>query len=279
MKKIVVAFDGLTFSEPSMHYAAALASAANAHLVGVFLEDFTHHSYKIYELVSEKGVSSAKLKELERKDKATRAEAVARFETFCNKSAIKYSVHRDHFIAIRDLVHETIYADMLVISRDESFSHYADNKPSPFIKELMINMQCPALLVPSKYKPLKKIVLLYDGKPASVYAVKMFSYLFDSLKNLPAEVISVKSAEDNMHLPDNRLMKEFMKRHFPKAAYTVLQGFPEHEIINHLKEQQEAETLIVAGAYRRGSVSRWFRASMGDVLMKELKSPLFIAHQ
>ena len=37
-------------------------------------------------------------------------------------------------------------------------------------------------------------------------------------------------------------------------------------------------SLVVLGAYQRGMVSRWFRASMADVLMRDLKLPLFIAH-
>lgn len=36
--------------------------------------------------------------------------------------------------------------------------------------------------------------------------------------------------------------------------------------------------LVVVGAYKRGAVSRWLRHSMADVLMKELKVPLYIAH-
>lgn len=78
-------------------------------------------------------------------------------------------------------------------------------------------------------------------------------------------------------MPDNKLMKEFMKRHYPKAKYTVMKGFAEDEIIKHLK-MQAAGTLIVLGAYRRNAVSRWFRQSMADILMKEVKLPLFIAH-
>ena len=46
---------------------------------------------------------------------------------------------------------------------------------------------------------------------------------------------------------------------------------------NYLKSEKE-NILVVLGAYRRPMVSRWFRASMADVLMKELKVPLFIAH-
>ena len=78
-------------------------------------------------------------------------------------------------------------------------------------------------------------------------------------------------------MPENKLMKEFMKRHFPKATYTVLKGLAEPEIVNYLKQQKETP-LVILGAYRRGMVSRWFRPSMADVLMKDLKLPLFIAH-
>ena len=72
-------------------------------------------------------------------------------------------------------------------------------------------------------------------------------------------------------------MKEFMKRHYPKAKYIIKKGWAEEEIVKYLKENQE-NTLVVLGAYQRGAVSRWFKESMADVLMKEVKQPLFIAH-
>jgi len=72
-------------------------------------------------------------------------------------------------------------------------------------------------------------------------------------------------------------MKEFMKRHLPKATYSVLKGHAEVEIVNYLKDQNN-NSLVVLGAYQRSMVSRWFRTSMADTLMKEIKLPLFIAH-
>ena len=101
--------------------------------------------------------------------------------------------------------------------------------------------------------------------------------MFPFLKHLDTEVLTVKNTDQTLHVPDKKLMKEFMKRHFPKATYTTLKGISESEIINHLKEEKE-NVLVVLGAYRRGMVSRWFRTSMADVLMKEVKMPLFIAH-
>ena len=105
----------------------------------------------------------------------------------------------------------------------------------------------------------------------------MFSYLLPQLDTLNTEVISVKTPESSLHVPDNKLMKEFMKRHYPKATYTILKGIAEEEIIKHLKQQKE-NALVVLGAYRRSTMSRWFRESMADILMKETKLPLFVAH-
>ena len=105
----------------------------------------------------------------------------------------------------------------------------------------------------------------------------MFSYLLPQLKNLETEVLTIKPEKKSLHLPDGKLMKEFMKRHFPNAEYKVVHGYAEDEIVKYLKQQNES-TLVVLGAYRRSTVSRWFRESMADVLMKEVKLPLFIAH-
>ena len=131
--------------------------------------------------------------------------------------------------------------------------------------------------MPAAYQDLSKVILLYDGEPSSVHAIKMYSYMLAPLQDLETEVLSVNDPGVGLHLDDNRLMKEFMKRHFPAAAYKVMEGMPEDKILTYL-QYQPAGTLVVLGAYRRSAVSRWFRASMADVLMKMLTLPLFIAH-
>jgi nucleotide-binding universal stress UspA family protein len=277
MKKIIAAFDGLKFSENTMDYAIHIAKESGAHLVGIFLDDATYSSYKIYELLSDGMVDQAKLKRLVEKDNDTRHTAATSFETACGKAGINFSVHHDRKIASNELAHESIYADLLIIDSKETLTHYKEDPPTSFMRNLLADVQCPALVVPDKFAGFKKNILLYDGEPSSVYAIKMLDYTLPFLKNADTEVLSVKDINSTLHLPDNKLMKEFVKRHYPDAKYQVLQGFPETEIIKYLKEQP-AGTLIALGAYRRGAVSRFFRQSMADSLMIEIKLPLFIAH-
>lgn len=277
MKKMITAFDGLKYSESAQRYAIELAKQTDSHLVGVFMDDRTYNSFKIYELVAEEGVSEDKMKKLESRDEITRKSAAAAFEKACQAANLEFSIHHDRNIALQEIKHESMYADLLVIDSKETLTHYTEKLPTRFIRDLLIDVQCPVILVPSKYKPIEKVVLLFDGEPSSVHAIKMFSYLLPETKTLSMEIISVNPVNTTLHMKDNKLMKEFMKRHFPQAKYKILKGLAEEEIVNYLK-QEKSNTLVVLGAYRRTSISRWFRESMADVLMKEVKLPLFIAH-
>lgn len=277
MQKIIAAFDGLKYSTSTRDHAIALARSGSMHLTGVFLDDVTYTSYKVYELITKDGVSDKKLKQLAKKDYDTRNRAVADFENACRKAGVGYNIHHDRKTALKELLHESIYADLIIIDSKETLTHYDESLPTRFIRELLTDVQCPVLLVPQKYKPIEKIALLYDGRPSSVHAVRMFSYLYPAPAAMPVEVISVKGMGNDMHLSDGKLVKEFIKNHYPKAHFKILKGLPEIEIVKHLA-QEKKNVLAVLGAYRRGAVSRWFKASMADELMIELKTPLFIAH-
>lgn len=277
MKKFIVAIDGLKYSTAATEYAVHFAKQANAHLVGVFLDDFTYHSYKIYELVSEDQAIMEQRIRLEDKDQGLRSQSVDYFESACRKAGVDHTIHHDRNIALQELLHESIYADLLFIDKKETLTHYEENPPTRFIRDLLANVRCPVMIVPDKYLPLSKAIMLYDGSPSSVYAVRMFSYILPSAKGRDIEVLTVKSEKSGAHVPDNRLMKEFVKRHFPTAEYIVLKGEADAQILKHLATLQE-NALVVLGAYDRGMVSRWFKPSMADTLMKALNLPLFIAH-
>jgi nucleotide-binding universal stress UspA family protein len=219
------------------------------------------------------------IKALDAKDKKKRDDAVKLFQHACGKAGINYSIHRDTQIAIKELKQESVFADLVIINEYETFTKYKEKPPTRFIKDLLADVQCPVLLVPNKYKSIDKVVLLYDGRPTSLYAAKMFSYLFSDLQDIPVEVFTVKDYYmASLNLPNNKLMREFIKRHFKNASYTVVKGNVEEAVLEHLRNHNENE-LVVAGAYQRGEISRFFRTSIADVLMKEIDTPLFIAHK
>ena len=277
MKKIIAAFDGLKFSEGTRDWAVYLTKNSDTHLVGISLEDTSYTSYRIFDLVTPEGVAAGRQKQLDEADQLTRMQSAHHFEAACQAAGVEFSMHHDRRYSSIELKHESIYADLLLINSSETFNHYQEDPPTLFVRDLLADVQCPVLLVPVKFIQPEKLILLYDGAPASVYAAKMFSYLLPRFKRLNTEVITVKNSHSSLHLPNNKLMKEFMKRHYPKAKYIIKKGNSEDEIV-HLLKEYTGNAIVVLGAYGRSGISRWFHESMADRLMKQLKLPLFIAH-
>lgn len=280
MQKIAAIFDGLRFSESTLHYSILIAKQQKAHLTGVFCQDFTYNSFSLHQLLKA-GTAEVTIRQLEAADKEKREAAAGIFEAACQKAGIAYSVHRNRNISLLAALEESIYADLLIVDARETFVHDDTKPPTRFIRDLLADVQCPVLVVPTQvmvppvFSDINNVVLLYDGEPSSVYAIKMYNYLLTSLQTLPTTVLSV-NPEGN-HLENKHLIKEFIKRHFPDAGYKVMEGVPEEEIVSYMLGEAEG-TIAVLGAYRRSTVSRWFRESMADVLMQTLPFPLFIAH-
>lgn len=276
MKKIIAAFDGLDFSQSTLSYATFIAKHMKAHLVGVFLDDITRVSFSVSEVASQEGSFDQNLGIMRQHDNALRDKAVGIFESECRFQGIEHSIHRDRNVALQELLHESIYADLIIVEKSQSLTRHEEPYPSRFVRELLSDVQCPVLVVPPVFTFIQRVELLYDGEPSSVHAIKMFQYLFSEIGFKETEVLSVRPEDESLHLPDNYLMKDFMKRHFPAAEYVVMKGFAEDKILSYLAHKDN-DILIVLGAYRRSRVSRWFRESMADVLMKYLNMPLFIA--
>lgn len=277
MLKYIAAFDGLKYSLATRDYAIHLSRQAYAHLVGVFLDDVTYTSYKIYEMISEKGVTEDRIQELEKIDAEKRKQAATDFETVCKAEGMVCDVHHDEQVALQELIHESLFADLLIIDRKETLTHYEENTPTRFIQDLFAEVHCPVLLVPSQYQPVEQILLLYDGSPDSIYALRMFSYVCSAIKYLPTTLVQV-AEQGNKTPSDAMLLKEFLKRHYPAATIHMLAGDPESSIRAFLLEQSAA-SMLVLGAYGRGNLSRWMRPSMADRLMEQFNLPLFIAHR
>lgn len=279
MKKILAVFDGYKMSGSTLDYAIQVSKATNAHLVGVFLDERIYHSYSVYSVITTSEKPQLAIKRFDARDKKKRDNAVRKFQRVCGQAGIPYSIHRDTGIAIQELKHESMFADLVIINEYESFSKRKEASPTRFVRDLLADVQSPVLVVPASYKPIDKIVLLYDGGPSSMFAIKMFSYVLGNFEDLPVEVFTVKQRHmGSLNIPDSKLVRQYIRRHFKKATFISVRGDAEEEVPKFLSTHKENE-LVVLGAYRRSGFSRMFRPSMADILMKEVDTPLFIAHQ
>jgi nucleotide-binding universal stress UspA family protein len=276
MKKIIAAFDGLKYSESTALYALDIAKRYNGKVFGIFLEDFTYHSYNLSDLASD-DYPEVRAAYLNKTDAQTREFSIKHFANQCEEQGILYAIHRDKNIAIRDLLHETRYGDLVVVQNNETLTHYSESAPSGFIMDLLGKTECPILLVPPHYKKVEKIIFLYDGEASSVFAIKQFSYLMPGQRQTPVELLCVKRKGENQAIPDSSHMREWLKLYHDDVQYKIIVGDPNEEIVKYLREQI-SNCLVVTGAYERNAISRILHKSMADRIMNAVELPMFISH-
>lgn len=278
MIKIIAAFDGLRFSQSTMEYAIHVTRELNAHLSGIFLDDFTRRSYSVYDAITDDGSTAAtKLQRLENADTETRLRSAKLFEERCQRAKIRFYVEHDTNIAIQDLLEESLFADLLIINMNETFSRYADSLPTNFIQVLLKGAHCPVLIVPDSFQKIENLVVLYDGSPSSIFAVKMFTYLFPEVDALKTEILSLAKKGALQEMPGKTKMESWMKWHFSCVGYRTYNEESSPTIIEEI-ESRSPNTMIIVGAYHRGEISMLFHRSFADQLMKKCRLPLFIAH-
>ncbi|OMP76606.1 hypothetical protein [[Flexibacter] sp. ATCC 35208] len=277
MKKILAVFDGLKFSDSTLQYAVKMGIQHNAMITGVFLEDMTYSSRGIYQLYSEKEYAVDNVKHLVEEDRHERDAAVDRFENACKDASIAYMVHRDKQLAVRDLLKESRYADLLLLDASESMNRYTEESPTHFVREILEGTRCPVLLLPRHFTDIRRVFWLHDGSPVSIYAFKMFNYLLPVLNVLPMEIITAHFPGREDETVNSVLFKELVSLHTPHAGFISLIGQPDVEIPLFLRKQDK-ESLLILGAYQRNVFSMLFKPSMADVLVREHQWPLFIAH-
>ena len=83
----------------------------------------------------------------------------------------------------------------------------------------------------------------------------MFRYLFRDTVDASLEVFTAKDKMEGSDLLNNKLMREFIKKHFPNGEYIVNRGETEVEIPWHLRNHRGNE-LVALGAYRRSEISQ-----------------------
>jgi nucleotide-binding universal stress UspA family protein len=278
MKKILAAFDGLRFSDSTLSYALSLAGRENAKLFGLFLEDPYLHGYGLEDLIkSPDGSLSRERRKLDKQDVKTRALSVKKFEQSCREAGVAFAVRKQHRFALNELIYETGYADLLVISSHEAMKPYRQKEPVEFIHGLLPEIKCPVLIVPAAASPVTKTVLLYDGKDESRLALRTYCNVLGGDFTEQANIVSVYTSRSRAKLEGGTFLKEYLSLHFKNYKIISLEGKAAPVLEKYLFKEDPG-TLVVMGAYKRTRLTRWLRASLADRLMNKLELPLFISH-
>jgi len=271
MKKIIFACDGKNFPKGAFKFIKELNETEPILLTGAFLhainfDEFIPGVFAVY------AGRALQYMEEERKEHRITMEL---FAELCQRNQIEYRLHEESANwNINDLVKETRFADMMVMSEELFCTELNMSEPNSFMQQAIHKSECPVVLIPEKYQPFKKIVIAYDGKRESMFAMKQFCQLFPQLTSQETKIIYNKENNTD-EIPEMIYVEEYAARHFSNLNFEKL----------HIKgkdiepwTKQNNDILLVSGSYGRSTFSSSLNRSFVQDVIHEHRIPLFIAH-
>jgi hypothetical protein len=272
MKKIIIPFNGASFSQGALSFAAMVHKDCPVLLTGIFLPKVDYARFFFFPSAF---AAPAYIPIHEDVEEAAIEKNVHDFEALCEKNNISCKVHKDLYdYALPQLTKETRFADLMIIG-SEVFYTVGSDGPLEYLKDALHNTECPVVIVPEKFNAPGQIILAYDGSASSVYAIKQFINLFPSLCVLPATL--VYAGDEKHNIPEELLIEELLSCHFKDLAITKIAGEQKKHFHDWLASQ--SNPLLVSGSFSRSGISELFSKGFVIDTIRQHKTPVFIAHQ
>jgi hypothetical protein len=274
MKKILIAFDGIHFSESAFEFAKSLNELSPILLTGVFLPQISYAN--IWSYADGMG-GPLFVPTLEDDDTEKIEKNMERFATLCQKNQIEYRVRKDFSdLALPELKKESRFADLLLISGETFYENMGTGDPNTYLKDALHGMECSAIIVPNSFLFPTSNILSYDGSDSSVFAIKQFAYLFPELSENQTALVYVAS-NDEKKLPNEPYIEELAARHFKDLTITTMDIDPKKYFSTWIADKKTA--ILISGAFGRSSISNLFKKSFIYEVLKKHEIPVFVSHR
>jgi hypothetical protein len=273
MKKIVLAFDGNNFSEGAFEFARRLNELDPILLTGIFLPQA-----ELASLWSPlKAISDPMESVMERDDTSIAKENIDLFKMLCDKNNIAYHVHEDFYdFVLPELKRESLYADLIILGSEIFYENITTQDSNVYLQQALHEAACPVVVVPEQFDFPQSIIIAYDGKEESIFAIKQFAYLFPEWSGLPVTVAyaGLESIED---IPQRKMIEELIRSHFSNLSLTHLVFEPRKYFGSWMMEKKSA--ILVSGSFGRSDLSLIFKKSFVNEVIRDHRIPVFVSHR
>jgi hypothetical protein len=207
-----------------------------------------------------------------------KTEVISNFEKGFREAHIRYQIYNDFKLTSHELIKQTTYADLLILSYQIFFNHVTKKPDTSLLYQILKKSRCPVLIVPENISTTKNIILTYDGKESSVFAIRAFSNLFaQAVKNKVVTNLTVTPSMDE-EIKNEKYLMELVKQHFSNVGMQLLTGTNTSQEILSFAESVE-NPLVIMGAYGRSTISNLIIPSVARRIIENRRIPLFIAHR
>ena len=272
IKRILVALSGTPFTATATKYALELAKLHKAEVTGVTDVDIAQ-LMKVGPVPVGGGAAAASLTEHRIHVTEEHVEQViADFEQACADAGMIHCIDRETGDPFERLTALWRYHDLTIAGLRGLFEYGVVQNPDDILIQLISQGVRPILAVPKDYRPIRRVLVAYNGSMESAKALKRFVQ-----KNLWPDV-AVQIACFNMPAQEGEALLVdaaiYCRSHGIVAETQHVDGHPRDALLDHASVYQA--DLIVLGSTSR---ARIFKHLLGDTALHAVRNaevPLFL---
>ena len=278
MQKILLAIDAVNLSMPALDFACYIGRLTNSKVTAVFLENLVADEKPVLEKAYGNRYLDWKIDESSAsyQDKRQLIEKnISLFKEGCENRSVRCNIHRDRGTPAPEIIAESRYADLIIVDASTSFTKKYDGSPTKFVKDILKESECPVIIAPENFDGIDEIIFTYDSSKSAAFAIKQFTYLFPEFDD--RKVIILQVNREGLWIDQDKYnFKEWLQTRYSSIDFEVLEGKTEDKLFDYLFKRKNV--FVVMGAYGRNSLSKLFKASHADLLIRTITQPIFIAH-
>jgi nucleotide-binding universal stress UspA family protein len=272
IKRILLGLGGTPYTTAEVRHAIELAIQHQAELTAVTVCDLARISDVGPVPIGASAASASLINfRLEAAQNAIE-EAIRVFEAECQRAGIHPRVIREAGNPFDELVSLWRYHDLTVLALQSLFEYGVVRDPKDMLLQLLHKGVRPIFAVAREYRPVRRVLIAYNGSMESAKAMKQFVQwpLFDDVE---VRVVCFESSHEKA-APLIRDAQQYLQAHGVHADVDHQPG-DAHDALLPYAEQWNAD-MIVLGATSR---ARIFRHVIGDVALRAITRstiPLYI---
>lgn len=273
IKRILVALSGTPFTPSAIRHATELAREHEAEVTGVTVVD-PERLADVGPVPLGGGAAAHTLAEHRLKTTQEHIETqIAGFEAECKEAGIRHRVIRETGDALDELTACWRYHDLTVFGLRGLFEYGVVDNPDDLLIRLIARGVRPILAVAETHRPIRRVLMAYNGSMESATAMKRFVQmrLWPSTK-LKVVTFDMPGDEADALLAD---AADYCRAHGEDVETEHLPGHPRDDLLPHAAAWNA--DLIVMGSTARSRLAQKLLGDTATKAIKESEVPLFLA--
>ncbi|VAX25030.1 hypothetical protein MNBD_IGNAVI01-2603 [hydrothermal vent metagenome] len=273
LRRILVLLDNSVYTDSVIYYSCFVAKQQNAELrAGIFL-DIPNIDASIGRISNDKIIwDPGTDKTLVKSVKNTANHLKNKFINICNKMGVKYTFIEECCMPSSRIAAKANFYDLVVTGLKSEFRFDKKEYSSYFLKRILNNSITPVLAVPKFFKPIKNVLIAFDGSNSASRALQRFAHL----ANLNGQNIKLFMSTSGGDVKEEYIYeaRDYLAAY---GAKNILLEWTVKPIHVALKDFYNfSPDLIVIGLHSKKFIVDYFIGSVTEQLIERDEIPLFI---